>query len=69
MGCVQPIDVDLPYPQCPHCRSEQSHIVPVADPAPNMIYLHCDQCSEMWTVRVAPFVARFPARQGSHENR
>ena len=56
MGRVVPIDVELPYPQCPHCRSVQSHIVPVAHPALNTIYLHCDQCSELWTVRVGPFV-------------
>jgi transcription elongation factor Elf1 len=49
---------DEPYPECPHCGSVRSTIVPVRDPRPNIIYLHCDDCQEVWTVRVRPFTPR-----------
>ena len=64
MGRLLPIDVDLPYPACPHCRSVRGRIVPVADPTPNAIYLYCDDCHEVWTVRAVKLASRICAPRG-----
>ena len=55
MGRVLSIHAHLAYPECPHCGSVTSRIVPVDDPRPNVLYLYCDDCHEVWTIRVGPF--------------
>jgi hypothetical protein len=58
MGAVNPAHDDQPYPQRPMCASMRSRLVPVADPPPNNVHLHCDTCQHVWPVQVKPFEER-----------
>ena len=58
MGRNTQSENDTPYSPCPHCRSVNGRIIPVAGGVPGLIYLQCEECHEVWTVRQAPLNRR-----------